>query len=197
MEKKKKSIELITEKVDFLSGMRIYHQEVAKSESYIRNCYDPRLRLYNRRWLTLVNKEYFEFGNKLMIKASSAMTQTILKTKKDPVGTSKLQIKEDKKLWNEFDSISSATNNKLCSGNERKGLYDELIEKVLNTRFSQEFRRYWEKYIVRRSKVHRLNQTTREGLKSIVPTTYGKKTVLYSDTIVKIVIYVNYYSNES
>ena len=98
MEKKKKSIELITEKVDFLSGMRIYHQEAAKSESYIRNCYDPRLRLYNRGWLTLVNEEYFEFGNKLMIKASSAMTQTILKTKKDPVGTSKLQIKEDKKL---------------------------------------------------------------------------------------------------
>ena len=117
--------------------------------------------------MTLVNQEYFEFGDELLKKVSSEQTERKLSTKKVNVGGTKLEILEDTKLWDMFNDISNSKNNSLCKNDERKKLYNALLEKVLNARITQEFRRYQEKYIARNSRENRLGLMTRPELKSI------------------------------
>lgn len=46
--------------------MRIDAADALESKFYLKNCYDPWLRVYNRGWITLVNKKKNAFGGKLI-----------------------------------------------------------------------------------------------------------------------------------
>ena len=76
-----KELEL-TKNIEFLSDMRMYAADTVLSDEYLDNCYDSFLQSANRGYMTLVKKEYFEFGKKLMEVLSSLVTQEKLLNEK-------------------------------------------------------------------------------------------------------------------
>ena len=93
LENLKQDFKSVENDIQFLSQMRIYATDALKSDSYLKNCYNPCLRVYNRGWLTLVNENYFVFGEKLMEKVSSSLTEWKISTEKNDIDKSKKEIK--------------------------------------------------------------------------------------------------------
>ena len=109
-----------------------------------------------------------------MEKVARSLTQRKMQDEKTNVGTTKLIIEEDESLWQMFDNVARQRNI-ICDEKERKSLYKKLIKKVLNARITEEFRKYKEKYIVRKSSVNRTNLTMRGGLKAMTKPSQVKK----------------------
>ena len=108
-----------------------------------------------------------------MEKVTLSLTQQTMKTEKTDINLTKLNIQEDESLWKMFDSVASGRNI-LSEQKKRKSIYDQLLKKVLNARITEEFIKYKEKYIARKSSDNRTNLSLRGKLKSIVPDKFKK-----------------------
>ena len=156
--------EKLQDEIDFLSNMRMYAEEALLSESYLDKCYDSFLRSSNRGFMTLVSEEYFDFGVELMKKVSSSITVEKLQNDLDVTAPAKEAILEDNGLITKF--IECSRENKCLEEVEKKKLYNELVEKVVNARFCEEFRAYRAEFTARGSENKQNNFTLRQTLDS-------------------------------
>ena len=118
--------------------------------------------------MTSVNEMYFEFGFKLMKKGALALTKFKMESDIDAAEKGKKEIMKDKDLWDEFLQISLEHNNHfLVEEQSIKCLYGELMEKVVNARFSEECRDYREENTIRGGKLRDSNQTFRSDIDGI------------------------------
>ena len=149
--------------ISFLSHMRMYAEEALLSQSYLDKCYDSFLRSSNRGFMTLVSEEYFAFGVEAIKKVSSALTGEKLQNQLQTTQKEKQRILNDKSLLDLFMDCS-ANNNHLDGEEEKKIIFYELMEKIVNARFSEEIRAYKEEFTTRGSKNKKTNLTLRKTL---------------------------------
>ena len=149
--------------ISFLSHMRMYAEEALLSQSYLDKCYDSFLRSSNRGFMTLVSEEYFAFGVEAMKKVSSALTGEKLQNQLQTTQKEKQRILNDKSLLDLFMDCS-ANNNHLDGEEEKKIIFYELMEKIVNARFGEEIRAHKEEFTTRGSKNKKTNLTLRKTL---------------------------------
>jgi hypothetical protein len=152
------------DEIDFLSNMRMYAEEALLSQSYLDKFYDSVLRSSNRGFMTLVSEEYFELGIELMKKVSSSITVEKLQNDLDVTATAKQSILQDNELITKF--IECSKDNTCLEEVEKKKIYNELVEKVVNARFWEEFRAYRAEFTARGSHNKENNFALRQSLDS-------------------------------
>ena len=158
--------EMLQPNIDFLSSMRIYAEEAMQQQEYLDKYYDSFMRSANRGYLTLVTIKYFEFGSLLMEKVSEGLTQTKLKNNLGASEKGKKSILNDNEILQSFLKASE-DNEHLKSVDDRTKIFKLLVDKVVNARFSEEFRAYKEEYTVRGGKNKEHNLTLRGSLNSL------------------------------
>ena len=134
-----------------------------QSKSYVEKYYDIFLRSSNRGFMTLVSEIYFEFGFKSIEKVSLALTQDIMNRDIESVETGKEILIADKELHDNFIEISK-NNNFLEKECDITNIYHELLDKVVNSRFSEEYCTYREENTVRGGKAKESNLAFRGEL---------------------------------
>ena len=151
--------------IEFLGGMSIYADEAFESEEYLSKYYDPHMHSMNRGGMTLVNKNYFDFGFKLLEIVSSKLTQDDLQNNILASKIAKSEILENDDLFEEFWVISEMHNNSYLKQKEDvKQIYHELLEKVVNSRFSEECRLFRQDHTVCGGTLTHNNLVFRENL---------------------------------
>eukprot|EP00536_Pseudo-nitzschia_multiseries_P019316 jgi/Psemu1/60050/gm1.60050_g len=106
--------------------MRIYAKGALQSQTYLEKCYDSFLRSANRGKLTLLNEQYFDFGVQAMKKVDLNMTEH-----------AKKEIMGDQELLDLFLDCSKS-NDYLEEDREKQKIFKELLDQVVNARFSEE-----------------------------------------------------------
>eukprot|EP00536_Pseudo-nitzschia_multiseries_P014605 jgi/Psemu1/215285/e_gw1.735.4.1 len=165
-EENENGLQLQKEEIDFLSSMRFYAEESLQSQVYLDKwCYDSFLRSSNRGRLSLVNEQYFHFGVMLMKKVSASVDQEKLGNDSDVTANAKDDILKNDELLEVFlDCVHVAKAMFTWELSEKKKIFAELIDKVINARFSEEIRPYREKHTVRGTKYKGTNLTMREEI---------------------------------
>jgi hypothetical protein len=115
-----------------------------------------------------------------MKKVSSSVTVEKLQNDLDVTATAKQSILQDNQLIRKFMECSK-DNTCLEEAEEKKKIYDELVEKVVNARFSEEFRAYRAEFTARGSMNKENNFTLRQSLDS-----YSRKRKAYINKNQKI-----------
>eukprot|EP00536_Pseudo-nitzschia_multiseries_P008100 jgi/Psemu1/19586/gm1.19586_g len=130
----------LQKEIYFLSGMRFYTEEALQSQAYLDKCYDSFLRSSNRGRLTL------KIGN-------------------DPDATlnAKDDILKNDELLEVFLDCSKG-DVYLGKLSEKKKIFAELVDKVINARFSEEIGAYREEHTARGTKYKGTNLTMREEI---------------------------------
>eukprot|EP00536_Pseudo-nitzschia_multiseries_P002489 jgi/Psemu1/5661/gm1.5661_g len=141
----------LQKEIDFLSSMRFDTEEALQSQVYLDKCYDSFLRSSNRGRLTLVNEQYFHFGVMLMKKVSASVDQERLGNDPDVTANAKGDIWKNGNVY-------------LGKLSEKKKIFAELVDKVINARFSEEIRAYKEEHTARGTKYKGTNLTMREEI---------------------------------
>eukprot|EP00536_Pseudo-nitzschia_multiseries_P009562 jgi/Psemu1/23564/gm1.23564_g len=150
-EESKNSLQLRKE-IGFLSSMRFYAEETLQSQVYLDKCYnDSFLRSSNRGRLTLGNEQYFYFEVMLMKKVSASVDQEKLGNDPDVTANVKDDILKNDELLEVFLDCSKG-NVYLGKLIEKKKIFAELVDKVINARFSEEIRAYREEHTERGTK---------------------------------------------
>lgn len=122
-----------------LKKMRILHKDAMKNETYRNNYYSPRLQLRNYGGLTLLSREFFEFGKEMM--EQIRVEVNLDKVEKEcncvySVGNG--NIHKNKNLIGSFVTVVK----KECSHiaideSVVASLYHELVEKTYRSKFKQ------------------------------------------------------------
>eukprot|EP00536_Pseudo-nitzschia_multiseries_P007333 jgi/Psemu1/17706/gm1.17706_g len=153
----------LQKEIDFLSSMRFYAEEALQSQVYLDKCNDSFLRSSNRGRLTLVDEQYFHFGVMLMKKVSASVDQEKLGNDPDVTANAKDDILKNDELLGIFLDC--------CKGNvylgklsEKKKIFAEFVDKMINARFSEEIRAYREEHAARGTKYKGTNLTMREEI---------------------------------
>ena len=139
---------LLGKEIKFLSEMRTYISEVILSEVYLEKCYDSFLRSSNRGYMTLVSEEYFDFGLRLMKKIANSLTQDVIKSELGVTKKAKQSLFRDNDLKQMFMNCCKDSNH-LEKKQEKEKMYQELVNKTANAKYSDEFRAYREAHTVR------------------------------------------------
>eukprot|EP00536_Pseudo-nitzschia_multiseries_P005420 jgi/Psemu1/12527/gm1.12527_g len=153
----------LRKEIDFLSSMRFYAEEALQSQVYLNKCYDSFLRSSNRGRLTLVNEQYFHFGVMLIKKVSASVDQEKLGNDPDVTANAEDDILKNDELL-EVSLDCSKCNVYLGKLSEKKKIFAELVDKVINARFSEEIRAYREEHAARGTKYEGTNLTMREEI---------------------------------
>ena len=138
------------EKIAFMKDMRILHHEAILLPDYMANCYEPLDILSNMGGLTLVSPEYFNFGNKIMKLVAEAVDVKKFKNLGNEC------IKKGRKLVTENTEVREqfmeCSKNSSLPEEEKKEIYNELIDKICNAKFGSVVRDYKDKNISRQGK---------------------------------------------
>ena len=119
----------------------------------------------NRGGMTLMNKKYFDFGFKLLEIVSSKLTQDDLQNNILAPKIAKSEILENDDLFEEFWVILELHDNSYLKQKEDvKRIYHELLEKVVNSRFSEECRLFRQDHTVHGGTLTHNNLVFRENL---------------------------------
>jgi hypothetical protein len=70
----------IESELDFLADMRSFHHDIIDNQDYIKNCYQSRVELINRDYLSLVSPTFFDFGKLLIEFVCAHFTAERIKT---------------------------------------------------------------------------------------------------------------------
>eukprot|EP00536_Pseudo-nitzschia_multiseries_P010146 jgi/Psemu1/25142/gm1.25142_g len=131
----------LRKEIDFLSSMRFYTEEALQSQAHLLDkCYDSFLRSSNRGRLTLE-----------------------LVNDPDATANAKDDILKNDELLEVFLDCSKG-NVYLGKLSEKKKIFAELVDKVINARFSEEIRAYREEHTARGTKYKGTNLTMREEI---------------------------------
>ena len=151
--------------IDFLRSMMFYREEAMLDQAYMEKCYDIFMRTWDRGGLTLVNTKYFDFGKNLMKEVSTALTKTKLQSNLNVCESAKKELLADKELFGNFCTISK--NYKELLKKTRKKIFEELMEKVVNVKFSDVMRTVREDETTRGSEKKPTDLNTRTFLESL------------------------------
>eukprot|EP00536_Pseudo-nitzschia_multiseries_P006322 jgi/Psemu1/192765/e_gw1.132.24.1 len=156
----------LRKEIDFLSGMRFYVEETLQSQVYLdKCCYYSFLGSSNRGMLTLVNEQHFHFGVMWMKKDSASVDQEKLGNDPDVTANAKDDILKNDELLEVFlVDCSKGKNAYLGKLSEKKKIFTELVDKVINARFSEEIRAYIEEHTTRGTKYKGKSLTMREEI---------------------------------
>eukprot|EP00536_Pseudo-nitzschia_multiseries_P006491 jgi/Psemu1/15448/gm1.15448_g len=109
------------------------------------------------------NEQYFHFGVMLMKKVSASVDQEKLGNDPDATANAKDDILKNDELLEVFLDCSKG-NVYLGKLSEKKKIFAELVDKVINARFSEEIRAYREEHTARGTKYKGTNLTMREEI---------------------------------
>ena len=109
-----------------------------------------------------------------MRKVSTALTLDKLKNNPNATEEAKSMVTNDSEVLESFLTSSEHNSTTIQKGNKKK-IFHELVEKVVNARFSEEFRGYREKYTARGSENKETNLVLRGELDVIGSRKSSKK----------------------
>lgn len=137
----------------FLGRMFIRHDEAMQDKEYLENYYDIFYMVYNCGGLTLVSKQYFEFGKKLLETAANALTQDTINDEGNAcmVEGRKRLVGENDNLWQEFIKCDSETT---LAKETRVEIFDFLVKKTRNARHYKEINTFKEDNAKKKGKDH-------------------------------------------
>ena len=156
---------MVYNEIMFLESMRFKKNDAIKNLEYVRKCYDSVIRSYDRGDLSLVNEYYFEIWNKVMRKTASVLSVEKLNNNLNFTQLAKSEVKDDKKLIDEFLKVSSIF--KEIDDDRKKKVFSELVEKILNATFSDRMRIYREDNTSRGSRNKSNNLGLRQNLDAL------------------------------
>ena len=143
-------------------------------EAYLSSYYDPNMAMLNTGGLTLVRKEYFQWGRNLVAKIRGSLNQELLE--QDPIAgfaREKEILIKNKPLLNHFKAICRRCSDKsdLKKIEDAAGvIHKGIVEKVVHARFGVEFKRF------KFEKIHAKDGIAlRNGLKVISARSTGTK----------------------
>ena len=149
-----------------MQEMRMYKSDAALSDQYLKNCYHDTMRTLDRGRMTLIKEEFFTFGYQLLDSISTAATEEKVMARVGVLKIAKLNLLQDESLWEMFlDSTSKIQIDGITVEN-KKGIFQLLVEKSTNTWFEDTFKRLRAKHTARGTKKNKTGQTFREHLKS-------------------------------
>jgi hypothetical protein len=139
--------------IAFLDNMFIRHWEAMQDEDYRKNYYDEFFMIYNSGGLTLVSKEYFEFGKILLETIANSMTQPTIVEEGNAFMEEawKRVAEETDKLWNAFEKCDTETT---LVEHIRKDIFRALVRKTRNARNQKEINAYKNVNVRRKGKDH-------------------------------------------
>ena len=145
--------------------MRFIKKDAIQSEIYIEKCYDSFLRSIDRGRMTLVNLNYFNFWSDVMKMIGTALISDRFKCEHDLANKTKIEVKNDKLLLENFFKVSDGFN--FLNNKEKEQIYSELVDKIINAVFSDKMRSYREEFTVRGSKARENNLVLRQNLDAL------------------------------
>jgi hypothetical protein len=159
-------------RLEFLEGMRIFHHDAVKNETYLEKCYDDFDVLRNKGWLTLVSPEYFEFGNKLLTKIRSKCNQQKFRELGNAcIKMAKQDVLEDGELLTDFFACDNQTE---VSNRIKRDVFRQLVEKTLNARIGRESNQFRVENTGRKGK-EQSDMTLRDSLRQTGKVKTGTK----------------------
>jgi hypothetical protein len=159
-------------RIEFLEGIRIFHHDAVRNETYMEKCYDDFDVLRNKGWLTLVSPDYFEFGNKLLTKIRSKCNQKKFQELGNAcIKMAKQDVLEDVELLTEFFACNNQTD---VSNRIKRDVFRQLVEKTLNARIGREASKYRVENTGRKGK-EQSDMTLRDSLQQKGKVTTGTK----------------------
>ena len=115
-------------------------------EAYLSSYYDPNMAMLNTGGLTLVRKEYFQWGRNLLAKIRWSLTQELLA--QDPIAgfaREKETLIKNQVLLNHFKAICRRWSDKSHPKkieDAARVIHKGTVEKVVHARFGVEFKRF-------------------------------------------------------
>ena len=115
-------------------------------DAYLSSYYDPNMAMLNTGGLTLVRKEFFQWGRNLVAKVRSSLTEELLT--QDPINgfaKEKETIVKSKILLNHFTAICRRCSDKSDPKKLKEAaavVYKGIAEKVVHSRFGSEFKKF-------------------------------------------------------
>ena len=95
---------------------------------------------------TQPTRGYFDFGSRLMKKIANSLTQDVIKSELGVTKKAKQSLFRDNDLKQMFMNCCKDSNH-LEKKQEKEKMYQELVNKTANAKYSDEFRAYREAHI--------------------------------------------------
>ena len=151
----------------FIEQIWTYHDEAVRDKEYVDKFYPAIVQLRSQRHdITLVTKEYFEFGLALLDRIRASFNQRTIKT----VGTDCVKkafdsLREDKELRQMFSECKNPYKNAVGE-DFLSSVYDRLLKKVFHARAGAESALFKEENTSRYCR-DAVDVSLREGLKTL------------------------------
>ena len=139
--------------VEFIRQMILRHADAIQDPDYMNNCYDTVLMLKNNGGLTLVTKEYFNFGKALTkVVAESMDKQSMEKEGDECLTLARKRVKDEREtLLANFLGCDSPTS---LEEKTRVKIFDLLLQKTMNARHGMVIKKYKNEETKRKGKRH-------------------------------------------
>lgn len=125
---------MLKKELDFLETMIFHKEDALLDETYMAKSYDVFMRSFDRGGLTLVNPQYFDLGVKIMKRVSTSYTRDDLVGSMGVTKLSKEKVVNDEGLIQHFQNVSKDYEE--LDVNERKVIFQELMKKVVNAKYT-------------------------------------------------------------
>ena len=144
---------------DFVSKMRIYHEEAMSSPEYLRDCYEGAFMIQNMGFMTLVSPRYFPFATKLLTLLHSVFTQNSFEEKGDKVLSSgrekvQLELQPVREAFLDSGKDDIATEDNLVGEEEKIKVFNFIVDKTVNCWFASQLKQYRSNNTGRAGNVH-------------------------------------------
>jgi hypothetical protein len=169
--------------IAFIEGMRLLHKNAMLDDEYMSTCYAPELQVVNKGGLTLVSRDYFDIGRKLltairkkghydgMKKHGSYLLEEIIS-----------QLLSDKRLENEFLLAGTMPRGMFVDRKIEQGIWKELIAKTYHAWIGAIFDRIQEDSFGRYAKKG-ADMALRSKLKNASRATSVKEAIIFDKTL--------------
>ena len=125
---------MLKKELDFLETIIFHKEDALLDETYMAKSYDVFMRSFDRGGLTLVNPQYFDLGVKIMKRVSTSYTRDDLVGSMGVTKLSKEKVVNDEGLIQHFQNVSKDYEE--LDVNERKVIFQELMKKVVNAKYT-------------------------------------------------------------
>ena len=123
----------------FLRTMRILHKDALLDTHYMEECYSSTDKMRNRDGMALISPAYFEFATLLTTTCDTYISNKVIAS----LGNNTLKEAKDSILSNaclkkKWDNCHDETSRMLLGHDHRDKLYRQIVQKMINSRFSFE-----------------------------------------------------------
>ena len=144
---------------EFISHMRIFHEEAMGMPEYLKECYEGSFMIQNMGFLTLVSPRYFDFATKLLTVVSSAFTQKSFAERGDQVLSSgraevDLNLRAVRASFLKCAKDDNANENDHVDEKDKLKVFNFIVEKTVNCWFASQLKQYRANNTGRQGKAH-------------------------------------------